>query len=1039
MRKGAPDFTHLEDSAGNPRNRLERPVTNLAPASQLPGARNLLQGVFIFQEGELVLANPAAAQMVAYEPDEIYALDSTGFLNLVHADHRSRLQQALQAIEAGELEPLQPEVCLVRRDGSPYWVDVLIHQVDYQGRSAIQINCLDISQRRLAEDSLRQHVHRLQILHDIEHTSLSAQDERASARAALRHIHTVVPSYRASSVVLIDLGVKEGQLLALDFNRRMTDWDIRKTYSIDELSVDLDPLKDGHPYLVDDIDQLTRMTALQHDMQGLGIRSYLAVPLRLSGELIGTLNLASDQPGAFQPEHISIAQEVADSLAVAIQQARLRRAEQQRRQEAEIMRDVMAALASAATMNQTLEIILVNLRNVIEYDRAGLFLLDESNNYVLTEKTGIGQEPLPAVQQVGDPLVEEFRRTRRPVFVHDIQVDTRFGNWTDMQSVRGWMGAPLIAGEEVIGFLSLGSLQPGAYGAEDAAMIQAFTSQVADVLERTRRHDQTYRRTEEMEVLSSITIALGQAETSESTLSAIMDLVTRFFGALRGVFLFPDKAKSQLVGKLSPDGNVVTLSYPVEEDLLWQVFTSGQSAVVADVRPYLRESAPEIYRLLFRGMQSAAALPIRAENATLGVLCFTFDSWRAFATEELKLYNAVAEVAGTSLRRAVVLEGLEKQVDVRTQHLSTLYHINAIASERLDLQVILDQILKITLQSMDSVSGAIHLLSPARNELHLFVQQQLPQELLVDFELMPLNSGFWHSLVEATSPLVVSDLRSDNRLPSWLLQRSQEHARAFISTPIRAKGQPLGLLSIFSQNIHEYTVDDITLLMTIADQIGLFVERARLIKQAEQAAVVEERQRLARELHDSVTQLLYSQVLFAGAGLKVLNQGDLPLIRQHLTRIDQAALQALKEMRLLVYELRPLDYLEEGLAGALQRRLDAVEKRTGMNARLVVSGRLNLDESTEMALYRIAQEALNNTLKHASATTVSVEIRADPGRVELEVADNGCGFDLPDKLVRGGMGLASMQERTAALNGSLQILTRPGGGTRVIATIEESK
>jgi len=141
----------------------------------------------------------------------------------------------------------------------------------------------------------------------------------------------------------------------------------------------------------------------------------------------------------------------------------------------------------------------------------------------------------------------------------------------------------------------------------------------------------------------------------------------------------------------------------------------------------------------------------------------------------------------------------------------------------------------------------------------------------------------------------------------------------------------------------------------------------------------------------------------------------------------------------LVYELRPLDYLEEGLAGALQRRLDAVEKRTGMNARLVVSGRLNLDESTEMALYRIAQEALNNTLKHASATTVSVEIRADPGRVELEVADNGCGFDLPDKLVRGGMGLASMQERTAALNGSLQILTRPGGGTRVIATIEESK
>ena len=470
-----------------------------------------------------------------------------------------------------------------------------------------------------------------------------------------------------------------------------------------------------------------------------------------------------------------------------------------------------------------------------------------------------------------------------------------------------------------------------------------------------------------------------------------------------------------------------------------EVFQSGQSAVITDVSPYLEGSAPEIYRLLFSGMQSAAAIPIRSEYATFGVLCFTFESWHSFAPEELKLYDAIAEVAGASLRRAVVLEGLEKQVDIRTQHLSTLYHINAIASERLDLHSILEQILIITLESMKSTSGAIHLLSPSGDELGLIVQQHFPPEFLANYASLPLKEGFWRTLVQATTPLVIADIQNDDRLPSWLRQPGEERARAFIGTPIRAKGQPLGLLSIFSQTIQEHTIDDITLLMTIADQIGIFVERARLIKQAEQAAVVEERQRLARELHDSVTQLLYSQVLFAGAGLKVLNQGNLPLIRQHLTRIDQAALQALKEMRLLVYELRPSDYLEEGLQGALQRRLDAVEKRTGMNARLVVDGVLNLDESTEMALYRIAQEALNNTLKHSGATSVSVDIRAVPGRVELEVADNGCGFDLHEKLIRGGMGLATMQERTAALHGSLKILTSPGGGTRVMATVEEPK
>jgi len=996
-----------------------------------------LQGVLIFQDSELVLANPVAVQMLDIEPEAVYSLTTERLFALLRPEDRSRVEQSWRQALAGEIVPLQPEVCLAHSDGSDHWVDVLLNQAEYQGKPALQLSLLDISQRRQVEESLRQHIQRLQILHDIEHAVLSALDERLSAQAALRQIHTVVPHYRASSVVLVDLHTQEARLLALDFNRRLTDWDIRKSYRLDELSVDLDQLSGGRAYLVDNLGDLPHHTSLQHDMLELGIHSYLSVPLRLSGELIGTLNLASEKPGSFNAEHVRIAQEVADSLAVAIQQARLRQAEQQRRQEAEIMRDVMASLASAATMNQTLEIILVNLRNVVEYDRAGLFLLDETNHFVLMEKSGPGSEAEHASHVATHPLVEEFRRTRRPLVIGDIQGDARFDSWTDMQSIHGWMGAPLLAGEDVIGFLSLGSLETGAYSDSDAAMIQAFTSQVADVLERARLHDQSHRRTEELEVLSSITIALEQADTSENTLAAILDLVTRFFGAVRGVFLFPDKSKTHLVGKLTLEGSIAALSQPLGDDRISQVFHSGQAAAISELQPYLQGEGVDVYRALFEDMQSAALIPLKSENATYGVLCFAFQDRRSFSVEDINLYNAIAGVAGASLRRAVMLEGLEKQVDVRTQHLSTLYHINAIASERLDLRSILEQVLKILLESMNNAGGAIHLAHPAGHELHLYAQQNLPPALAADLDSLSLRDSLWRSLVDSTSPLVVPDVRNDERLMASFLAGRQEFARAYIGTPVRAKGQLLGLLSIFNSTPQDYTIDDITLLMTIADQVGIFVERARLVQQAEQAAVVEERQRLARELHDSVTQLLYSQVLFAGAGLKVLNQGNLPLIRQHLSRIDQGAQQALKEMRLLVYELRPSDYLEEGLQGALQRRLDAVEKRTGMNARLLVSGELNLDESTEMALYRIAQEALNNTLKHAGATAVSVEIRSSPGRVELEIADNGSGFNLQDKAAAGGMGLITMQERTTALNGSLRILTQPGNGTRVIATIEE--
>jgi signal transduction histidine kinase len=346
----------------------------------------------------------------------------------------------------------------------------------------------------------------------------------------------------------------------------------------------------------------------------------------------------------------------------------------------------------------------------------------------------------------------------------------------------------------------------------------------------------------------------------------------------------------------------------------------------------------------------------------------------------------------------------------------------------------------ITLESMAAGVGLIHFLNEKRDAFHLEIQKGLPPELGIGLQNISTKSGFWSRLSNSTSPIVINDTAGENNLPQEFSVLYDQGQRAFIGAPIRAKGNVLGLLSLFDRSILDYTIEDITLFMTIADQIGSLVERARLMKQAEIAAVVQERQRLARELHDSVTQLLYSQVLFSGAGLKVLQQGDIDTTRDHLERINQAALQALKEMRLLVYQLRPSDYLEEGLVGALTRRLDAVEKRTGINARLVVEGELGIDEAVEMSLYRIAEEALNNTLKHAQASTVTITLRAFDSRVILEIADNGIGFDPQDSELRGlreaGMGLKNMQERTALMGGKIEIYSKPGKGTRVTVEIE---
>jgi signal transduction histidine kinase len=217
------------------------------------------------------------------------------------------------------------------------------------------------------------------------------------------------------------------------------------------------------------------------------------------------------------------------------------------------------------------------------------------------------------------------------------------------------------------------------------------------------------------------------------------------------------------------------------------------------------------------------------------------------------------------------------------------------------------------------------------------------------------------------------------------------------------------------------------------------VESARLRQLAEQAAVLEERQRLARDLHDSVTQSLYSLTLLTEGGRRLAESGNLENVQDYFVDLGEIAFQSLKEIRLLVHELRPPVLEQEGLVGALQQRLDAVEGRSGVNARLLVQGKIELAEWVEKELYSIALEALNNALKHAAATALTVRIRAQQGDIEVEIEDNGCGFEISDVVDMGGIGLSTMKERAERLGGTMTIRSTPGKGTTIRVRVTEAE
>jgi signal transduction histidine kinase len=259
-----------------------------------------------------------------------------------------------------------------------------------------------------------------------------------------------------------------------------------------------------------------------------------------------------------------------------------------------------------------------------------------------------------------------------------------------------------------------------------------------------------------------------------------------------------------------------------------------------------------------------------------------------------------------------------------------------------------------------------------------------------------------------------------------------EGIRSMIEIPVVSPdGRPLGFFSVAYTSQHRFAEAEQRLLTALAERAAVAIDNAELHERAQQVASLEERQRLARELHDSVSQALYGIALGARTAHTLLDR-DPAAAREPVEYILSLAETGLAEMRALIFELRPESLESEGLTAALRKQVEALQARHGTEVAFVPCEEPDVPLPVKEAVYRIAQEALTNVFKHSRATEVAVSLRSASGGLELEVADNGRGFD-PAGEYPGHLGLRSMTERAENLGGRLRITSRPGGGTRVIA------
>lgn len=381
--------------------------------------------------------------------------------------------------------------------------------------------------------------------------------------------------------------------------------------------------------------------------------------------------------------------------------------------------------------------------------------------------------------------------------------------------------------------------------------------------------------------------------------------------------------------------------------------------------------------------------------------------------------------------RILAQQLLEQRVVDRTRKLSALYEVMAVAAEQRDLKTILAEALSWVLKAVHGQSGAIHLLDNQAQSLHLVAHEGISSAVVQQLDQLSPVVGLAAHILAAKAPYTSDDVSTD----VMLTQLAKAHIHAFAGLPINARGRSLGILSVFRDSRRGFSDGDVALLASVADQIGTAIENARLRRENERLLVVDERNRLARELHDAVTQSLYSLTIFAEVNQRYAKAQAYDEVITYSQRIGETAEKSLKEMRLLLHNLRPSILQEAGLVDALQQRLDAVEKRAGIIPKLLVDAPLSLPPAIEKTLFYVTEEALNNALKHACATAVTVQILRRDDLVTLIVQDNGTGFDVSQMKSQGGMGLAGMKERAELCGGDWQIQS-DDSGTKVTVCLK---
>jgi two-component system, NarL family, sensor kinase len=367
--------------------------------------------------------------------------------------------------------------------------------------------------------------------------------------------------------------------------------------------------------------------------------------------------------------------------------------------------------------------------------------------------------------------------------------------------------------------------------------------------------------------------------------------------------------------------------------------------------------------------------------------------------------------------------------ETRYKEIEILKEIGELLNEGTDFHPVLAGVLKKLLHLTGLQMGWIFLIDEKGNH-QLAAKEALPEALALQQNKRMCEGDCWCvSRYHSGKLNKATNIIECQRIENAILEKAGDTAGLthHATVPLRAGNERFGLLNVGSPNKTHFQKDELALLEAVAFQIGTALKRIKLTQTEQETALVSERNRLARDLHDSVNQLLFSLSLTARAGMEMT---DAENVKQTFSYIQDLAQGALGEMRALIWQLKP-NGLENGLVSALSGYAEML----GLTLVTKVTGISSFPSKVEEVLWRIGQEALANCKKHSETTTVSLFLNRSSDRVTLTVQDEGCGFFYDKELELPSLGLKNMKARAEGLNGTFTLTSAPGYGTKITVHI----